>query len=236
MYQLDTQAARKADTAGATIREIGKYIGEFTQAVDIKTAKGGRGVSLVFKSNGGQKANLAIYTTGANGDKYQGFDTLMAILTCMRLRGIKPVDGHYMKYDYDTKQEVKEAGKVFPELCGPIGVLLETEDYEKQDGSVGTRMVLKNVFDPATEFTASEILDKKTKPEALAKMVVGLRHRPIKGRKPSQADQYSEPPAGHPASGSGFEGMDESDIPFITSSMYFDATTSKERRISRYDY
>ena len=35
MYALDTQAARKADTAGATIKELGKYVGEFTQAVDI---------------------------------------------------------------------------------------------------------------------------------------------------------------------------------------------------------
>lgn len=212
MYQLDVTAARKADTAGATIKELGKYVGEFTQAVDIKTTKGGRGVSLGFKSNGGQKANLAIYTTGANGDKYQGFDTLMAILTCMKLRGIKPVDGQYLKYDFESKQEVKEAGKIFPELVGPIGVLLETEDYEKQDGSVGTRMVIKNVFDPATEFTASEILDKKTKPEALPKMVAGLRHRPLKN-KPVQQHHDNNPPAGHPASG-GFDDFADESIPF----------------------
>ncbi len=217
MYQLDTQAARHADTAGATIKELGKYVGEFLQAQDIKTKKGGRGVAFIFKSNSGQKANLAIYTTGANGERYQGFDALMAIMTCMGLRNINPKPGTVTRYDYDTKKEVQEDGTVFPELHKPIGVLLETEDYQKQDGSVGTRMVLKNVFQASTELTASEILDKKTQPAALAKMVEGLRHRPLKGRATSPAphmdDGFGGPPAGHPAS-SGFDGMDDGSIPF----------------------
>lgn len=217
MYTLDTQAARHADTTGATIKDIGKYVGEFIQAQDIKTKKGGRGVSFVFKSQSGQKANLAIYTTGANGDRYQGYDALMAIMTCMQLRGIKPAPGKVTRYDFDTKKEVVEDGTVFPDLHKPIGVLLETEDYEKQDGSLGTRMVLKNVFQPSTELTASEILDKKTQPELLTKMVEGLRHRPLKGARqpaPRQDDGFGGPPAGHPAS-SGFDGMDDgSEIPF----------------------
>ena len=216
MYQLDVQAARNADTAGATIKEIGKYVGEFVQAKDVVTKKGGRGIEFIFKSQGGQKANLAIYTTGANGDRYQGYDALMAIMTCLQLRGIKPAPGKVTRYDFDTKKEVAEDGTVFPDLHKPIGVLLETEDYEKKDLSIGTRMVLKNVFQPSTELTASEILDKKTTPAALAKMVEGLRHRPLKGARTNAAprgdDGTGGPPAGHPAS-SGFDGM-EDDIPF----------------------
>ena len=215
MYALDTQAARHADTAGATIKEIGKYVGEFIQAQDIKTKKGGRGVSFTFKSTSGQTANLAIYTTSADGERYQGYDTLMAIMTCMQLRGIKPAPGKVTKWDYDAKKEVQEDGTLFPDLHKPIGVLLETEDYEKQDGSIGTRMVLKNVFQPSTELTASEILDKKTQPAALARMVDGLRHRPLKGARPTAptgGDAGSSPPAGHPAS-SGFDGMGD-DIPW----------------------
>jgi len=216
MYQLDVQAARHADTAGATIKEIGKYVGEFVQAKDVVTKKGGRGIEFIFKSQGGQKANLAIYTTGANGDRYQGYDALMAIMTCLQLRGIKPAPGKVTRYDFDTKKEVVEDGTVFPDLHKPIGVLLETEDYEKKDGSIGTRMVLKNVFQPNTELTASEILDKKTQPAALAKMVEGLRHRPLKGARPAPAprgdDGAGSPPAGHPAS-SGFDDMSD-DIPW----------------------
>ena len=216
MYTLDVQAARHADTAGATIKEIGKYVGEFVQAKDVVTKKGGRGIEFIFKSQGGQKANLAIYTTGANGDRYQGYDALMAIMTCLQLRGIKPAPGKVTRYDFDTKKEVVEDGTVFPDLHKPIGVLLETEDYEKKDGSIGTRMVLKNVFQPGTELTASEILDKKTQPELLAKMVEGLRHRPLKGARqpaPRQDDGFGGPPAGHPAS-SGFDEMDDGSIPF----------------------
>ena len=216
MYTLDVQAARHADTAGATIKEIGKYVGEFIQAKDVVTKKGGRGIEFIFKSQGGQKANLAIYTTGANGDRYQGYDALMAIMTCMQLRGIKPAPGKVTRYDFEAKKEVVEDGTVFPDLHKPIGVLLETEDYEKKDGSIGTRMVLKNVFQPGTELTASEILDKKTQPELLAKMVEGLRHRPLKGARqpaPRQDDGFGGPPAGHPAS-SGFDEMDDGSIPF----------------------
>ena len=216
MYQLDVQAARNADTAGATIKEIGKYVGEFVQAKDVVTKKGGRGIEFIFKSQGGQKANLAIYTTGANGDRYQGYDALMAIMTCLQLRGIKPAPGKVTRYDFDTKKEVAEDGTVFPDLHKPIGVLLETEDYEKKDGSVGTRMVLKNVFQASTELTASEILDKKTQPGMLAKMVEGLRHRPLKGARPAAPraeDSAGGPPAGHPAS-SGFDDMDDDSIPF----------------------
>jgi hypothetical protein len=214
MYALDTQAARHADTAGATIKELGKYVGEFIQAQDIVTKKGGRGVSFIFKSASGQKANLAIYTTSANGEHYQGYDTLMAIMTCMQLRGIKPAPGKVTRYDYEAKKEVQEDGTLFPDLHKPIGVLLETEDYEKQDGSVGTRMVLKNVFQANTELTASEILDKKTQPVALARMVDGLRHRPLKGARPAApaGGNAGSPPAGHPAS-SGFDDMSD-DIPW----------------------
>jgi hypothetical protein len=211
MYALDPQAARHADTAGATIKELGKYVGEFTQAQDIKTKKGGRGVSFIFKSTSGQKANLAIYTTGASGERYQGFDTLMAIMTCMGLRNINPKPGTVTRYDYDTKKEVQEDGTVFPELHKPIGVLLETEDYQKQDGSIGTRMVLKNVFQAVTELTASEILDKKMQPAALEKMVDGLRHRPMKSAVAQRHASHAAPQA--VSAPSAFDDMDDS-IPF----------------------
>jgi hypothetical protein len=114
----------------------------------------------------------------------------MAIMTCMALRNITPKPGTYTKYDFDTQKDVEAHGSLFPDLCKPIGVLLETEDYEKKDGSTGARMVLKNVFQAATELTASEILDRKTQPEQLVKMVQGLRHRPIKGAKPSPTRQH----------------------------------------------
>ena len=234
MYNLDADAARKADQSGAGIKELGKYVGEFTQAKDIVSKNTGtKGIEFAFKSQSGQKANLSIYTMSAKGEKYQGYEALMAIMTCMSLRNIKPQLGKATKYDYDTRKEVLEECQIFPELCKPIGVLLETEDYQKQDGSVGTRMILKNVFQANTELTASEILDRKTKPEQLEKMVAGLRHHPLKNAKPLPTRQHS---SGPPSSGFDPAFDDGSDIPFITLSMHYDMTTSKTRKLARYDY
>jgi len=188
MYDLDPKSARAADTSSAQIKELGKYVGEFTQAKAIVSKKTGtKGIEFAFKSSGGQKTNLSIYTVSASGERYQGYDALMAIMACMGLRNIKPVFGKATKYDYDAKKEITEECEIFPDLCKPIGILLETEDYLKHNGETGTRMVMKNVFQANTELTASEILDRKTTPQQLEKMVAGLRHRPLKGTsKPSQ--------------------------------------------------
>lgn len=192
MYALDTTAARKADNTGSMIKEIGKYVGQFTQAEDLTAPKGTKGIALRFEAQDGRKAQVSLYTIMKNGDKIMGFETLMAIMTCLKLRNIDPKPGTVKFWNGDTKAEETKPGTVFPDLCNkPIGVLLETEDYEKQDHSIGTRMVLKGVFQAGTELTASEILDKKTKPEQLERMVAGLRHRPVKGHKPAH-QSYDE--------------------------------------------
>jgi hypothetical protein len=183
MYTLDTNEARKADTQGNQIKEIGKYVGQITQAEDITAKTGTRGVALSFTSNAGQKTKVSIYTMKADGTKIGGFSMLNALMTCLQLRSIAPKPGTVTRYDYDTKKDVQEQGSVFPDLCKPVGILLETEDFAKNDGGTGTRMVLRGVFQANTELTASEILDRKTTPEALPKMVAALRHHPLKAAR-----------------------------------------------------
>lgn len=215
MYSLDVKAARNADSGGAMIKELGKYVGEFTQAKKLTARSGAFGIEFAFKSTSGQKARLSIYTQSASGEKYQGYDILMAIMTCMSLRNIEAVLGIATKYDLDSHKDVEEECEIFPDLCKPIGVLIETEEYEKQNGSTGTRMVLKNVFQAKTELTATEILDRKTEPLQLARLVSMLKHKPLK------TAQYAppQPPASYPSAGSApvhastFD-ADDSDIPF----------------------
>jgi hypothetical protein len=213
MYEFTkegAQAARKADAGGGAIKEMGKYVGAFTQAKNVTTKKGGRGIEFVFKADNGQTAKFAIYTQSATGEQYQGYEALMAIMACMGLRSIKPVDGVALKYDFDQRKDVEEEASIFPELCKPIGVLLETEDYEKQNGNVATRMVLRNVFRAADELTASEILDRKTQPLQLVRMIEGLRHRPVKN---APAHHYQEQPTRTaPTPDPSFD--DGDDIPF----------------------
>lgn len=212
MYQLDSTAARKADSMGSFINEIGKYVGTFTQAVDIEAKTGTKGINFQFESNG-QRANIPIYVQRADGSKIMGYDILSAVMTCLKLRGIKPQPGQFKQYDFDSKQEVTKNGSVFPDLCDkPIGLLLETEDYLNSNGDTRTRMVIAGVFQADTELMASEILDHQTVPAKLEKFVARLRHRPLKGGAKQASNDG--PPAGHPASGGGgFEDMTD-DIPF----------------------
>lgn len=209
MYALDATEARKADSTGNTIREMGKYAGKFTQAEDITASTGTKGVALTFEANG-QKTRFSLYTKRSNGETIMGFQALMAIMACLGLRNITPQQGTITFWDNDAKAEKTKQGTVFPELCNkPIGVLLETEDYLNKSGETRTRMVFAGAFQAATELTASEILDRKTKPEQLAKMVAHLRHRrPIKGEKASSAQAQSG--GGSPMSLDDFD-----EIPFI---------------------
>lgn len=176
MYALDTKAAQKADQTGSRISEIGKYVGNFTQAEDITAGTGTKGLALRFEANG-QSTNLSLYTKKSNGETIMGFDVLMAIMTCLKLRNIEPKDGTVKYWDRENNTEAQRGARVFPDLCSkPIGLLLETEDYIKNDGSTGTKMVIANVFQAGTELTASEILDRKTTPELLPKLVARLHH------------------------------------------------------------
>ena len=215
MYELNTDRARKADSGGS-INEIGKYVGTFTQAEDVTAKSGTKGVSLTFESNAGQKARLSLYTKKADGTTIMGFDVLMAIMTCLKLRSIKPEPGVVKSWDNDQRKEVEKHSAVFPGLCGKqIGLLLETEDYLKQDGTQAQhpRIIIKSVFQAETELTASEILDRKTTPASLPKMVEGLRHRPLKTAPKPQYQTTSDhgfDNASRPSSG--FE--DDEMIPF----------------------
>ncbi len=207
MYAIDTTAAKKADQTGSRINELGKYVGQFKQAEDITANTGTKGIAFKFSANG-QDANLSIYTMKSSGEQIMGYQVLMAIMTCLQLRNIAPKAGTVKHWDNDTRQEVGKEAQTFPDLCGKdIGLLLETEDYKKNDGGTGTRMVIAGVFQAKTELTASEILDRKTTPELLPKMVARLRHRPIKG---APAEKVRTEAGAAP---SGFDSMDD-DIPW----------------------
>lgn len=215
MYELNTDSARKADQGGQMISEVGKYVGTFTQAEDITAKSGTKGVSLTFESNG-QKARLSLYTKKADGTTIMGYDTLMALMTCLKLRSIKPAPGVVKSWDNDQRKEVEKEATVFPDLCGkPIGLLLETEDYLKQDGTVAAnpRIIIKSVFQAETELTASEILDRKTVATNLPKMVEGLRHRPLKNAPKPKAATTDDYGFDYQPASSGFDDADDS-IPF----------------------
>jgi hypothetical protein len=208
-YNLDTNAAKQADSINSRIDQSGKYLGVLTRAEQTTSSKGTAGVDLSFKSDTGASADyLTLWTHNKDGKQLQGFNTLMAIMTCLRVKSLKAEQGEVEKYDNDLQKRVKVVVPLFKELMNkPIGLLIHMEEYEKRDQSTTWKPAISGAFDK-DEFTASEILNKAKAPETLAKMVQALRDRPLKaGSTPAPAKNVQG------AHGGGFDDMDDG-IPF----------------------
>ncbi|SDV49242.1 hypothetical protein [Chitinasiproducens palmae] len=205
MYALNTTAARQAEQRGGRVTEIGKYLGRFSRAEDMTSQKGTRGIDFQFETHDKQSAYFTIWTINAEGKELYGFKHLQALMTCLGLRNIKPGQQIVKKYDRDAEEMQDVMANVFPDLMDrDIGILFETEDYEKKDGTVGTRVVPAFFFQADTELVASEILDRRTQPLKLAGLVQQLKHRPLKATANRSASQHA---------GGGFDATDD-DIPF----------------------
>jgi hypothetical protein len=161
-YTLDTEAAKQADTGGGRITETGKYVGVFTKAKKVLSTKGTQGIEFTFQSNGGQTADyLSVWTLNHSGEQIFGFKQLMAMMTCLKVRGIDASKATVEEYDRDTNGMVQREVEVYAALQNkPIGVLLQMEEYEKKDHSVAERPVFAGFFDASTEQVATEILEK----------------------------------------------------------------------------
>lgn len=214
MYTLDAAAAKQADQTGKFIKETGKYKGRFTKAEALVAGSGTHGIAFTFESEDKQTVNFSLYTIKKDGEKLYGYQTLMALMACMKLRKVSgPVTGTATKYDFDTKQDVQYQAPLLLDLMNkPIGVLLQSCEYAKEKdrvptGEYGWKIEIQGAFEPSSELTASEILNGKTKPELLAHMVSHLADRPLKkktGSKPAASSPgYSTP-----------DNFSDDDIPF----------------------
>lgn len=223
MYTLDTQSAREAENVSSFLNETGKYVGKFTRAEKlVSTNKGTHGVGLTFETAGKQTTRFDLWTMDRDNKHLMGMKALNAIMACMKVRGIQPKAGKVDRWDYDTKKMLIADAEVFPDLMGkPIGLLLRNTEYAKmkdghETGETGWRLELYVPFDAATEMTASEILDRKTKAERLPSIVASLADRPMKNRPLKAAasaygDTYDNVP---PARTGGFDADDSDSIPF----------------------
>lgn len=205
MYSLDIAAAKQADQTGKFIKETGAYKGRFTKAEALKAGTGTQGIAFTFESNDKQTVNFSIYTQKSDGEKLRSYQTLMAIMACMKLRNVAaPVAGTATKYDFDTKQDVQYTAPLLLDLMNkPIGVILQSCEYEKQtdrvpNGEYAWKIEIQGAFEATTELTASEILGGKTKPEVLAGMIAHLADRPLKNKGSRPAAQGYQGGTGMP--------------------------------------
>lgn len=207
MYALNTEAAKAADSTGNRISERGKYTGRFTRAQHIESEKTGtKGIDFDFEASNGQKARFSIYTVKSDGTQIYGYKQLMAIMTVLKLRNLAaPQLLRATVYDFDAGQEVERDVHQFAELLDkPIGLLFSMEEYKEGKW----RPNLAGIFDAETELVASEILERKTQPLTLPKMVERLRDKPLQGQA---STNYSN---GNRAAQEAAWDDDPSEIPF----------------------
>lgn len=213
-FTLDTKAAKAADQINARITESGKYAGVLTRAEAITSKKGSKGVEFSFKADNGSTSDyLSVWTTNAAGEQLAGYKAVMAMLTCMSLRGAKETQIEVDKYNFDTQQRERVTVPGYPDMMNkPIGLVLQKELYTKNNGGEGERMLIVGCYRPSDEFTASEILDKAIKPEVLAKQLQWLASKPVKDAR-TNAGSSSPAPAAATADAGGFADFSD-DIPF----------------------
>lgn len=219
MYALDQQAAREADQIGSYLNETGKYKGRFLRAEKLLSKqKGTHGVGFTFEAEDKRTTRFDVWTINGKKEHLPGYKFINALLACMKVRQVTEGRAKVDRYNWDTKQVEQVEATVFPELMNKsVGLVLRNTEYEKMrdgmlTGETGWRLEPVLPFDAEHEFTSSEILDRKTKPEKLAAVLATLVDRPLKKRTATPASDHS---AAQPRSGgSGFEDMDD-DIPFI---------------------
>ncbi|AZY49712.1 hypothetical protein C0J09_11580 [Bordetella avium] len=192
-YEFDEESARQAG-ASSFIDATGKYKGTFTQVKQIISRKGTEGIEFSFEASDGRTANyLQLWTFDVNGKPLYGKKTLDALMCCARLKTLTPQKGVV-----EGKNGPEDA-IVFPGLVGrPIGLLLQREEYQKDSGDVGYKFNIYAPFHSDTELMAAELLDGKTAPGMLPKMLEGLKDKPLQSRARPTTGSYhaaSENPA-----------------------------------------
>lgn len=181
MYTLDTGAAKEADSFSSYITEVGKYVGTIIQAYSIESSKKTKGIVIEFESDSKQIANFNLWIEKETGEKVYGYKQLMALMACLKLRNLDTKSGNFEAYDANEKKRVNKAGLIFPDLMNKkIGLLIETEEYQKNNGDIGIKPIIKAFFQHDTELMATEILNQQTKPEQLSKVIQTLKHYPLK--------------------------------------------------------
>lgn len=188
-YTLNTEAAKQADNLFSKIEEKGAYLGAFTRAEKVTSKKGTQGVDFSFKSDTGATADyLTIWTHNGEGKQLQGFNTLMAIMTCLKVKELSASMGEVEKYNSETQKREKVSVPLFKELMNkPVGLLIHMEQYEKTAGGTAWKPAISAPY-AADGFTASEILNKAKEATTMEKMLSALRDRPLKNSpQPSSA-------------------------------------------------
>lgn len=188
--KINFDEAAKADRISQAINEAGIYRGVITRAEKLLSKKDTQGVGFSFKADSGETAMyLDLYTVNSEGKILPSFATVSAIMACCKIKEANDGIIKFEKWDSDKKEIVETEAEGYPDLVGKrIGFLLQKElGTNEESGKDTERMVIYGVFEADTNFTASEIISRATKPEKLEKMYKALMAKPVYDRREKSA-------------------------------------------------
>lgn len=195
-YEYDEDAASHADDFANRIDESALYIGEFKRVSAVLSKNNTQGMSFDFEVEGGGKTNFTLWTEKEDGTRIFGFNKVQAMMTIFGLKSLRAEPGKVEVWDEEEGKRVEADGEVYPALQGKlIGCALEKELYTSGSGKDSYRMNLAAVFHPVNKLTASEIRERKVKPEKIEKIQKGLRTRDNREKRTPEPGQ---PGAGAP--------------------------------------
>jgi hypothetical protein len=210
-FTVDTTLAASAGNGNSRINTSGAYTGIITKAKYVTSSRtGAQGIEFDFKSEAGQTANMmTLWIADANGKTYDGFKGIVdSMAFLMKQNAYSPAQVRVTEYDFAEGQEVTRQVWAYPALMGkPIGLVLQAEEYAKNNGDTGTRMNIVRAFGAASRMTVSEITSKAEKATAIDAMLLTLKDKKINQDRQAPAivgrGQYAEK----------FDDFDD-DIPF----------------------
>lgn len=181
-YKLNPETVKQADAPRTErIDTTGAYTGVITLAKQIVAGSGTEGIEFTFQADDGRVANwLRLYTRKADGTETFGMGLLMSAMTCLKLREISTETVTIEEWDHNANARVPVDVTNFSDLCNkPIGILLQKElkDGYDKNGNPKYAMNIAGFFDAKTRMTATEILEKATKAEALDKKIKYLKDK-----------------------------------------------------------
>lgn len=214
-FDLDTTAAKDANSGGKRITTHGAFVGTFRAAFYEKNERGTESVNLILAADNGQETGLlSLYTHNSDGEPLPSYKMVNAIMACMRLRRIQTQPGKVTLYDFTSAQDVVRDKEIYPALIGPrVGLVLQGEEYAANNGEVKVRMIVVGAFDPASRRTAEEVLSQAQEAKALDRLLAWLDKNPVRPLRGAPRQSGATRTTGTPRTSAQDDFVDD-DIPF----------------------
>jgi len=196
-FDVDVSLAVAASEGGA-ITESGVYVGKLTKCVHVTSKKGAEGYEFEFKCNDGRVGRyITIYTLSKVGEPIRfGVNMIHALGYLLKLPKIE----HKQVGEDSNGQPVYGV----PAVCNrPIGVMLESEDFERTDGTPGYQLKVRHWLDAVTKKTSTEKHNNVAEPETVKQYEEGAAKRNMAAstriEAPASAKPESKPEPKPPA-------------------------------------